>query len=105
VEGFAKACGALLDDDALRERTVSAAHEAAEKLRWSRVAEPLVEWCVAPPADGPRRDRSATVALALGSLGQQALQAADVLDRKGAAELARRTGWALERAARRVRGR
>jgi hypothetical protein len=105
VEGFANACRALLDDDGLRERAGSAARQAARDLRWSEVAKPLVEWCVDPPADGPRRDRAAAVALALGSLGQQALQAADVLERRGAAELARRTGWALERAARRVRRR
>ena len=102
VAGFARACEELLDDDDLRERAASAALRAADELRWSRVAEPLVGWCADPPATTPRRDRARAAALALGSLGQQALQAADILERRGAAELARRAGWALGRAARRA---
>jgi glycosyltransferase involved in cell wall biosynthesis len=102
--GFARACRALLDDDELRERAASAARQVAEELRWSRVAEPLVSWCADPPP-GPRRSRAATGALTVGSLGQQGLQVADVVDRDGVPELARRAGWALGRAARRVRRR
>ena len=102
--GFARACRALLDDDELSERAASAARRVAEELRWSRVAEPLVRWCADPPP-GPRRSRAATGALAVGSLGQQGLQVADVVERDGVPELARRAGWALGRAARRVRRR
>lgn len=101
---FARACATLLDDDELRARTVEAVRRTAEELRWSRVAEPLVSWCADPPPRAPR-ERGARATLALGSLRQQAAQAADILQRRGAGELARRTGWALGRAARRVGGR
>jgi glycosyltransferase involved in cell wall biosynthesis len=99
---FARACRALLDDDGLRERAASAARRVAEELRWSRVAEPLVRWCADPPPEPPRRGRAAGGALALGSLGQQGLQVADVFQREGATEVARRASWALGRAVRRA---
>jgi glycosyltransferase involved in cell wall biosynthesis len=99
--GFARACSALLDDDKLRERAASSSRQVADELRWSRVAAPLVRWCADPPPKR-RRTRAATGALALGSLGQQGLQVADVVERDGVPELARRATWALKRAARRV---
>jgi hypothetical protein len=105
VDGFARACLALLDDDGARQAAKDAVRAAAGDLRWSRVTEPLVSWCADPPPAPQGRDRAAAAQLMLGSVGQQTLQIADVLDQKGGAEVARRARWALERAARRAGGR
>ena len=105
VDGFARACLALLDDDGARQAAKDAVRAAADDLRWSRVTEPLVSWCADPPPAPRGRDRAAAAQLMLGSVGQQTLQIADVLDQKGGAEVARRARWALERAARRAGGR
>jgi glycosyltransferase involved in cell wall biosynthesis len=48
VDGFAQACSAALDDRDARERIAA----LTPGLRWSAVAEPLVDWCAAAP---PRR--------------------------------------------------
>lgn len=95
-EAFAAACARLLDDDALREHTRAAVVAAATELRWSQVARPLIDWCLDPPPSA-RRPGAALATTA----GQQALIAADLADRLGPREVARRAGWAASRTARR----
>ncbi len=94
-DAFAAACARLLDDDALRERTIAAVAVAADELRWSQVTRPLVDWCLDPPPANRRRG-----AAFASTVGQQALIAADLLERTGPREVARRAGWALGRTAR-----
>jgi len=97
VDAFAAACAVLLDDDERHARVAAAARATARELRWSRVVEPLRRYCADPPP--PARRPAAALAT---TTGQQALIAADLLDRHGPREVVRRAGWAVGRAARRA---
>jgi glycosyltransferase involved in cell wall biosynthesis len=96
VEGFAAACGALLEDsksyDAARARIAALRPE----LTWAEAARPLVEWCSRSadfPARRPRRRvlRRAMRAQYIGALAETA-------ETQGAAAAARRVGRRLRRA-------
>jgi glycosyltransferase involved in cell wall biosynthesis len=87
-EAFAAACATLLADRRTYERTAERVRELAPQFGWSEVARPLVEFCVEHRARSPRRP--ARVALARATYGQYPDVIADVRDRGGLAEAARR---------------
>jgi glycosyltransferase involved in cell wall biosynthesis len=88
VEGFALACGALLDDDAAYADAARRVRELAPSLRWSEVARPLVRFCREIEARPPRRP--ARSALARATYGQYPDIVADLRERGGLGAVARR---------------
>ncbi len=95
---FAAACAALLDDDEHRAATSARAREVAGEFRWAVSARPLVDFCVrgTGPDRPPRRPPPAVLARA--TFGQYPDVLADIYDRGGARELARRVPRHLARA-------
>jgi hypothetical protein len=88
VEGFAAACVELLDDPAAYEAAAGRVREAAPSFRWSEAAKPLVRFCAEQAARPPRRP--ARAALARATFGQYPAIVADMRDRGGLGEIARR---------------
>jgi glycosyltransferase involved in cell wall biosynthesis len=98
VEGFAGACGALLD----RKGEHTAARHRIEELRpsllWSEVARPLVDWCGRIHELPPRRPRGDVLRRAARAQYVRAL--AETIQRDGIQAGARRVGRRLRRWAR-----
>ncbi len=84
---FAEACGELLDDPIRRAAIRERAGEVANRLRWSRAAEPLVRFCAEAAHRPTPRGRGA--ALALSSFGQYPFIAANRTRREGLGETVR----------------
>jgi glycosyltransferase involved in cell wall biosynthesis len=85
---FAAACATLLTDVEARRRVAERVREEAKGMRWSRVAEPLVRFCVEAAGRPPRRP--ARAALVRATYGQYPAILADARERGGLRELARR---------------
>jgi glycosyltransferase involved in cell wall biosynthesis len=88
AEGFAAACGALLDDPTAYRDAVGRIRAEVRRFRWSEAARPLIRFCV-EAGERPRRRVPAAV-LARATYGQYPDILADIYERGGAAELARR---------------
>ncbi len=88
ADAFAAACAALLDDEGAYTETATRVRAAAPEFRWSRAAAPLIRFCLEHTAR-PRRRVPAGV-LARATFGQYPDILADLYERGGAAELARR---------------
>jgi glycosyltransferase involved in cell wall biosynthesis len=88
VDGFARACGELLDDPGRRAQTAERVREAAASFRWERAAAPLVRYCLEHrDRPVPRRHRAA---VAMATYGQYPAIVAHGLRVLGPAAMARR---------------
>jgi glycosyltransferase involved in cell wall biosynthesis len=85
---FAAACAALLDDPEAYRAAEERVAAAAAEFRWTEVARPLVDFCVSLD-ERPAR-RAPFGALARATYGQYPDILADLHDRGGLAEVARR---------------
>lgn len=95
VEGFTTECAALLDDSVAYRETAERVRAIAPAFRWDAAAEPLVRFCL-EHRGRPRRRVPASV-LARATFGQYPDILADLYDRGGASELARRVPRHLAR--------
>jgi glycosyltransferase involved in cell wall biosynthesis len=98
VEGFARACAALLDDRGHRTAIAARMREAAKLLTWEQAAEPLIEYC----RDYERRPapRHGHIAGLTAIYGQYPGTVTDLLRRRGVADTARRVARHAGRALR-----
>jgi glycosyltransferase involved in cell wall biosynthesis len=87
-EGFALACASLLDDAAAYAAVAKRVGELAPTLRWSEVARPLVRFC--REAESRPARKPAQSALARATYGQYGDILADMHERGGLGEVARR---------------
>ncbi|MBN1530594.1 MAG: glycosyltransferase [Thermoleophilaceae bacterium] len=86
--GFAAACAALLDDPAAYSAARARVEEAAAGFRWSEAARPLIDFCL--NLDGRPARRAPFGPLARATYGQYPDILADLHERGGLAEVARR---------------
>ena len=95
VGAFTAACAQLLDDPAAYAAAVDRVRETASRFRWSEVARPLVDFCLEHRTRPLRRP--ARWALVRGTYGQYPDILADVQERDGLAEAAKRVPRHLAR--------
>ena len=88
ADGFASACAALLDDPQAHATAVERINEVAPAFRWREAARPLVEFCLEHRQRPPRRPPPGVLARA--TFGQYPDILADLRDRGGLPEVARR---------------
>ncbi len=101
-EAVAAALVALGADPQRRRDCADRSREAAGQFTWSKVAEPLIEYCVNPVPAPDRAWARAELAGAAppGSLGRLARRAMRTLATEGPSGLVRRTGSYLDRRSR-----
>jgi glycosyltransferase involved in cell wall biosynthesis len=96
-EAFAAACRALLSDGEAWQAAADRIAELRPSLTWAKAVEPLERFCAAPRARRePRRARIAALTAA-----QYPPMIPEVVERYGPAELVRKAGRLVTRAARR----